>query len=229
MVGEQTVLRAKICGIRTSEAAIAAAEGGADYLGFILAPSKRQVRIDDVAAIRGSLEEWQARGVARRQPLLTAVVVNLNLPELAAIAGSGAVDVIQLSGDETPEVLDELPVPIVKAVRVDPERGEVEARRTIESWLDRSRPAAGILLDAWHPSAFGGTGETADWAVAARLAADYPIWLAGGLTPANVGEAIAAVRPFGVDVSSGVEKDGVKDPALIRAFLERVRAPQVSL
>lgn len=222
------MLRTKICGTRTSEAAIAAAEWGADYLGFILAPSKRQVRIEDVAAIRGCLEEWQAQGVARRQPLLTAVVVNLNLPELAAIAGSGAVDVIQLSGDETPEVLDELTVPVVKAVRVDPERGEDEARRTIESWLDRSRPAAGILLDAWHPSAYGGTGETADWAIAARLAADFPIWLAGGLTPANVAEAIAAVRPFGVDVSSGVETYGVKDPSLIRAFLERVQATHVS-
>lgn len=161
--------------------------------------------------------------------MLTAVVVNLQRPELAAIAESGAVDVIQLSGDETPEVLDELVAPAIKAVRVDPARGEAAVRRVIESWLDRSRPAAGILLDAWHPSAYGGTGAIADWEVAAHLAADYPIWLAGGLTPTNVAEAIAAVRPFGVDVSSGVEKDGVKDPALIRSFLERVQATHVSL
>ena len=219
----------KICGIRTSEAAIAAAEGGADYLGFILAPSKRQVQIEDVEAIRRSLVEWQAQGAGPQLPLLTAVVVNLGLSGLAAIAGSGAVDVIQLSGDESPEVLDELAVPVVKGVRIDPQQGEDGARRVIESWLDRSRPAAGILLDAWHPSAYGGTGETADWAVAARLAADYPIWLAGGLTPANVAEAVAAVRPFGVDVSSGVETDGIKDPALIRSFLECVQATHVSL
>jgi len=219
----------KICGIRTSEAAIAAAEGGADYLGFILAPSKRQVQIEDVEAIRRSLVEWQAQGAGPQLPLLTAVVVNLGLSGLAAIAGSGAVDVIQLSGDESPEVLDELAVPVVKGVRIDPQQGEDGARHVIESWLDRSRPAAGILLDAWHPSAYGGTGETADWAVAARLAVDYPIWLAGGLTSENVADAIATVRPFGVDVSSGVETGGVKDPALIRSFLERVQATHVSL
>ena len=212
----------KICGVRTSSVAIAAAEFGADYLGLMLAPSKRQIDLSTIASIRTDLYAWAVAQVDHHLPKLTAVVVNLAPGELCEIVSSGAVDVIQLSGDESPEVLDEIDIPVIKAIRIDPQRGESAARREIEAWLNRARPAAGILVDAWHPDAYGGTGLTADWITVARLAADYPIWLAGGLTPENVASAISEVQPFGVDVSTGVESDGRKDVARISAFLAAV-------
>ena len=211
--------RTKICGVRTSAVAIAAARIGADLIGLMLAPSKRQIDLPTIGSIRADLRAWSGAQVDRYVPTLSAVVVNLSVEELQEIASSGVVDVIQLSGDESPEVLEEIEIPIFKAIRIDPQRGESAARREIEAWLDRARPAAGILVDAWHPNAYGGTGLTADWTTVARLAADYPVWLAGGLTPDNVERAIAEVQPYGVDVSSGVETDGQKDVAKIAAFL----------
>jgi len=215
---------AKICGLRTSAAAIAATEFGADYLGFVFAPSKRQIDLPAVASIRSELLDWHAVHATHQLPAMTAVVVNLGLNELHEIAATGAVDVIQLSGDESPGVLDEIDISVFKAIRIDPQRGESTARREIEVWLNRARPAAGILIDAWHPVSYGGTGLTADWTMVARLTAEYPIWLAGGLSPANVATAIESVRPIGVDVSSGVETGGQKDVAKIRAFLAGVGA-----
>ncbi|MGI8486905.1 MAG: phosphoribosylanthranilate isomerase [Thermomicrobiales bacterium] len=212
----------KICGIRSTSAAIVATEFGADYLGFILAPSKRQIDIATVARIKSELVAWQRENDEQTLPLLTAVVVNLGVRNLREIASSGAVDVIQLSGDESPDILGEIDFPISKALRIDPTHGESAARQEIEAWLNHARPAGSILIDAWHPGAYGGTGLTADWVTIARLAADYPIWLAGGLTPENVASAISDVRPFGVDVSSGVETDGQKDVAKINAFLGAV-------
>lgn len=217
---------AKICGLRTSSAAIAATEFGADYLGFVLAPSKRQIDLPTIVAIRTELNSWHVAHVDHQLPMLTAVVVNLGPGELREIASSGVVDVIQLSGDESPGVLDEIDIPVFKTLRIDPQQGESAARREIEAWLNRARPAAGILIDAWHPESFGGTGLTADWETVKHLTADYPIWLAGGLSPANVVTAIESVRPFGVDVSSGVETDGEKDVAKIRAFLAVVGADE---
>ncbi len=212
----------KICGIRTGSDAIAAAEFGADYLGLMLAPSKRQIDLPTIASIRSDMTVWSNAHSGVGLPLLTAVVVNLGPDALRELAASGGVDVIQLSGDESADLLGEIDIPIFKAIRIDPERGESAARREIEAWLNHARPAAGILVDAWHPGAFGGTGFKADWITVARLAAEYPIWLAGGLTPENVASAISDVRPLGVDVSSGVETDGQKDVAKISAFLAAV-------
>lgn len=214
----------KICGLRTSRDAIAATQAGASHLGFVLSPSRRQVNLATMASIRAKIQEWVGMNPHRRMPLLTAVVVNASNEELHAISESGTVDIVQLSGDERPEVLDEFELPAFKAIRISPELGESGARNEIETWLDRARPASGILVDAWHPESYGGTGLVADWSITNRLAIDYPIWLAGGLTPENVATAIAQVRPYGVDVSSGVERDGHKDVARIRAFLAAVRS-----
>ena len=136
--------------------------------------------------------------------------------ELLSAAAVSGVQVLQLHGDEPPELARSLPMPILKALRVaGPESLEA---------LDRWPGVAGFLLDAPAPG-YGGSGQTFDWSLAATAARRATVLLAGGLTPANVAEAIRAVRPFAVDVASGVEASpGVKDAARMAAFLAAARA-----
>jgi phosphoribosylanthranilate isomerase len=203
----------KICGLRTLEHALAALEAGADLLGFIFAPSRRQVSPDEVVAIGAAV-----RGAPGGDRVgLVGVFVNEAPERMAATAAECGLDAIQLSGDEDQGVLRELPPgrAIIKAVRMAGADAE-------QSWLGAE--GARLLVDAHVPGAYGGAGVVADWARAAELACRRPIILAGGLTPGNVAAAIGQVRPWGVDVSSGVETDGVKDSARIRAFVAAVRA-----
>ena len=125
-------------------------------------------------------------------------------------------DLVQLSGDEPWDMCDKLSRPVLKAVKV---RDGTSA----EEIIARLRPGAVPLLDTHAEGALGGTGRAFDWAVAAEVARRFPIVLAGGLTPENVGEAVRRVRPWAVDVSSGVETDGVKDVEKIWAFIAAVR------
>lgn len=210
-------VKAKICGLRSYEAAREAVIGGADAIGFILAPSRRQVTIGDVSSIRTRLlQEFPSI------PPIVGVTVNLPRAELDLLAETGVVDIVQLSGDEDPPLIDGFSLPVWKAIRVAPDETFERAIASVLAWLSAPTPAAAILLDAYHPEKFGGTGIVGDWEMSRRIAAQVPIWLAGGLTPENVTQAIASVRPFGVDVASGVETDGQKDPAKIRAFLSAV-------
>ena len=212
---------AKICGLRTADAALVAAEAGADYLGFILAPSKRQVTIETIAEIRASLQAALAE-----TPPIVGVVVNPSREELDAIVRSGAVDVVQFSGEEDVAIVEGLTVPYIKALRAQPDESAADVLARISAWTSLAQPPVAILLDAYHPGVYGGSGVTGDWAIAAEVARETPILLAGGLTPENVAWAITSVHPFGVDVASGVETDGVKDPVRIRAFLAAARASQ---
>ncbi|GAB4427707.1 MAG: phosphoribosylanthranilate isomerase [Chloroflexi bacterium OHK40] len=201
----------KICGLRTVEHALAAAS--ADMLGLVFAPSRRQVSVEQAATIAAAL---RARGAPA--PRLVGLFVNASPASIITVASAVGLDLVQLSGDEPPEDADALSLPVIKAVRMDG-----SARET--AWIRRA--ASGeltLLVDAHVPGAYGGTGVRADWQRAAELAATTPLILAGGLTPANVATAISAVRPLGVDVSSGVETDGHKDPAKIEAFLEAARS-----
>ncbi len=140
------------------------------------------------------------------------------MAEAAARVGLAA---IQLSGDETPELCAEIAaatgLPIIKAVRL---RAEDDLAR-LDDYI---RVGATLLLDTPARGLYGGAGETGDWALAARVAEQWPIILAGGLTPANVAEAVSAVAPRGVDVSSGVESDRAKDIAKIEAFISQARS-----
>jgi phosphoribosylanthranilate isomerase len=204
----------KICGLREPDHALAAAEAGADLLGFILAPSRRQVQAAQVIAIRDTLK------AAGHSPELVGVFVNAPAAEIRSTAAACRLDVVQLSGDEPLAILDELPgTRIIKAIRMANTPAE-------QSWL---RPGphhdhVRFLVDAHVPGSYGGAGVVADWERAAMLARTMAILLAGGLTPENVGAAVQQVRPWGVDVSSGVERDGTKDSALIRAFVAAARA-----
>ncbi len=213
-------VRVKICGLRDTASAKVAVEAGTDALGFILAPSRRQIAPERIREIRAEIA-----GAADALPPLVGVVVNASAAEIAESVETSGVDMIQLSGDERPEMLDELEVPVIKALRFATGTAVDEARREIARWLDRPRPATWVLVEGHVPGSYGGTGTVADWALAARLAEEFPVWLAGGLAPDNVAAAVEQVRPFGVDVSTGIETDGVKDAAKIRSFIEQAHRP----
>jgi phosphoribosylanthranilate isomerase len=212
-----TMTIVKICGLRTVEHALAAVDAGADLLGFIFAPARRRVGPAEAAAI-GAAVRATPRG---RRVGLVGVFVNETASHMLEIANACSLDAIQLSGDEAAAIVGELRAEhpdhmIIKALRLagaDAEQG----------WLTAGAPVR-LLVDAHTPGVYGGAGVVADWARAAELVRRRPILLAGGLTPGNVTEAITYVQPWGVDVSSGVETDGIKDSAKIRAFVAAVRA-----
>jgi len=217
----------KICGVSTPESALAAAEAGADLLSLVFyRQSHRAVSPTAALTIVRAL-----RAAGHTLPI-AGLFVNEAPNWINVIADAVGLDLIQLSGDESPADLSALARPILRAVRVaagaDPDAldaplADADARLAGRDGGPLGHPLL-PLLDAHVPGAYGGTGARADWEVAAALAARRPLFLAGGLTPENVGAAIRAVRPFGVDVSSGVETDKLKDPAKVRAFIAAVRA-----
>ncbi len=206
----------KVCGITSPEDARAAVEAGADALGFVFWPmSPRKVAPERAAAIARDLPPFVLR---------VGVFVDMPREGMARIADTVGLDLLQLHGDEPPEALAGLPRRALKAVRVGKGFQSEEATRF-------AAHAAGLLVDTRLPGETqlpGGTGVPFDWGLVKGLAEQVPfLVLAGGLGPANVAEAVRAVRPHAVDVSSGVETlPGRKDPAKIRAFLEAARAAE---
>ncbi len=208
----------KICGLQAASHAQAGADAGADLLGFILAPSRRRVMPEVVRRIRESL---RTQGPL---PKLVGVFVNEDVTTINQAVTVGGLDAVQLSGDEAPETVDDLKVPVIKVLRLPVGLSELELLRSADVWFARSRPVSMLLVDGHVHGVYGGTGVLANWTAAAVLARRYPVLLAGGLTPHNVGEVIAEVGPFGVDVSSGVEAAGVKQPELIADFIGAARS-----
>lgn len=203
-----STVRSKICGITRIEDALAAAEAGADAIGLVFyAKSPRAVNVQQARAI-----------IAELPPFVTTVglFVNATRCELGEILEAVPLDLLQFHGDETPQDCAGHHRPWIKALRVRPGDDLKAACRQYAA-------ASGILLDTYVPGIPGGTGEAFDWSlVPADL--DKPIILAGGLSAANVGQAIAQVRPYAVDVSGGVEHaKGIKDPAQIEAFVRAVK------
>ena len=195
----------KICGITRAEDADAAVQAGATAIGFVFWPQSPRF-----------VDPFRARALASAlPPFVTTVGVFVNqttayVRGVASLVGLGAV---QLHGDETPDAAAALGVPVIKALQLDGAR------------VDRWPPPTMILLDAVDPVRRGGTGQTIDWTEAAAVAARRRILLAGGLTPENVGDAVSRVRPFGIDVSSGVERaPGIKDPQRMRALFTALEA-----
>ena len=195
----------KICGITRMEDAEAAVALGAGAIGFVFWPrSPRAVDPERARSIAAALP-----------PFVTTLGVFVNqapafVNDVAARVGLGAV---QLHGDEQVGVLEQIDRPVVKAFAM---AGNEDA----DAWPTRVR----LLIDVHDPAQRGGTGRTVDWGRAAAIAARRPVLLAGGLNAANVADAIRAVRPFGIDVSSGVESSpGVKDHVRLRALFEAVR------
>ncbi len=204
----------KICGIKTLQDALTAAEAGADMLGFNFHPkSVRYIEPEVCARI--------AAVVRRAYPSVQLVGVFVNAAPDAVRRGldTCGLDLAQLSGDEPPEVCAALGGMAFKAFHGAPDD-------QVGQYARRTAPA--FLVDGHVRGAYGGTGMTTDWRAAAKLAREYPLLLAGGLKPENVAEAVERVRPWGVDVASGVESQpGKKEAAMMRAFVEAVRLAEV--
>jgi len=203
-----SVVRSKICGITRVEDALAAASAGADAIGLVFyAASPRAVNLQQARAI-----------VAALPPFVTTVglFVNASRCEIGEILDAVPLDLLQFHGDERPEDCEGHGRPYIKALRV-------RSGDDIAALAARYSGARGILLDTYVAGVPGGTGEAFDWSLVPQ-GLGKPLILAGGLNPANVGAAIAQVRPYGVDVSGGVEAGkGIKDAGKVRAFLEEVR------
>ena len=155
--------------------------------------------------------------------LAVGVFVDASPSEMARVALETGVDALQLHGAEPPESLRRLPVPALKAFRPRPGTKAAQVTAEIDSYHSSPQPPVGILVDGYSEEFAGGTGARADWRLAAEIAASFPIILAGGLDPDNVSAAIRQVHPLGVDVSSGVEIDGVKDASRIEQFIRAAR------
>ena len=200
--------RIKICGLKEPAHARLAAESGADAVGLVFyPPSPRYVKPGEAAKVAAALP-----------PYVQAVGLFVNEEEAAirAILERVPIDLLQFQGDETPEFCAAFGKPFVRAVRMEEGVDLVE-------YAHRFTSARALLLDAHVAGEKGGTGATFDWARVPREA-PLPLILSGGLTAANVGRAVREVRPWAVDVSSGVESSrGVKDPALIVEFIRSVQ------
>lgn len=204
-------VKVKICGITNIADGVAAAEAGADMIGLMFYErSPRHLSISTAAEISRALSPFVVK---------VGVFVNPDEDTVMRAIGECGVTLLQFHGEETPAFCTQFGVMNMKAFRV----------RDADSLLALPDYATdAYLLDAYSPAAHGGTGAKFNWDLAiAAKGHGRPIFLAGGLTPENVGEAVTRVHPFGVDVSSGVESaPGKKDPAKVKAFIQAVRAAQ---
>ena len=199
----------KICGIKTIQDALVAMDAGADLIGFNFYP--KSPRYVDVGMCRNIMS------VLRRYGRVTCVgvFVNASVAEILATMDTLGLNLAQLHGDESSEMIKALIGKGFKAFRGIPE--------SVDGFARSESPA--FLVDASVKGLYGGSGVTADWSGAAELAKKYPLLLAGGLTPENVAEAVKQVKPWGVDVASGVESaPGEKDARKMKAFVRAVRA-----
>jgi phosphoribosylanthranilate isomerase len=239
---EHKAVNVKICGITNLEDALVAAAAGADLLGFIFAPrSPRYTEPEQAAKIAAAL---RANGNA---PDLVGVFVNESLKRVRAVAEAVQLDAVQLHGDESPQIMRELTLSYKAApnesgstassmgrglvarrfiaVRALRPRDEGEAQALVAEYravVCGSVPA--FIVDAFDAQTYGGTGRRADWGIAAGIAREFPILLAGGLTAENVADAVRAVKPWGVDVSTGVERaPGLKDHDKVRRFIQTAK------
>ena len=213
----------KICGLSEIEHILAAGKAGADFVGMVFAPSRRQVSAEK------ALPLVKAARTLNPRPAVAGVFVNLAAQEVNQIAQRCRLDWVQLSGDESWSYCQQIEKPIIKVIHVSGGQKPGEILTGIEEGhrlLADREPIC--LLDTKDEDAYGGTGQAFDWEVAREIAARFPVIIAGGLTPANVGQLVREVRPWGVDVSSGVETDGRKDAVKIRDFIQVVRSADVS-
>ena len=209
----------KICGIKQEAHAITIAKAGVDFMGMVFATSPRQIspqyakKIIDLLRLKENSTE------------VVGVFVNTTAATVKRIADTCDLDWVQLNGDEPWEYCRELNRPVIKVVRVSrnfkPE--------TIIANLERGEKALAkqkhlFLIDSNSPEKYGGTGQPFNWDLARPIAEKFPVIIAGGLNPDNVKEAIQTIKPWGVDVSSGVETGGAKDPDKIVKFIEAVRS-----
>jgi phosphoribosylanthranilate isomerase len=200
----------KICGIKTLKDALAAIDAGADYLGFNFYPKGVRFIEKEVCAEITAVLKKEHPNIK-----LVGVFVNSSVDDVKSILQFCSLDLDQLHGDETPEIFAQLTPRAFRAFRGIPS--------DITGYERNDVPA--LLVDAAVKGMYGGSGVTADWSAAAELAKHYPLLLAGGLTPENVADAVGRVKPWGVDVASGVESEpGKKDASKMKEFVRAVQS-----
>ncbi|TXL64066.1 phosphoribosylanthranilate isomerase [Cerasibacillus terrae] len=198
-------MRVKICGITSKEAAKEATEAGADLLGFVFAPSKRQITPEKAASIANTLPSFIKT---------VGIFVNETVENIKKITKQVNLDFIQLHGDESPSFRKQLPYPVIKAFPA-----------TEDNFIKvRNFPCDFYLLDSPKGKSRGGNGTVFDWCILKKFNLDHKkLILAGGLSPKNIQQAIATVHPAIVDVSSGVETNGIKDPVKMKQFIKNAK------
>jgi phosphoribosylanthranilate isomerase len=216
--------KVKICGITSLKDALVCAQAGVDMLGFnFFKQSPRYIAPDEAAAICQALRSELGKSV----PVLVGIFVNEVVSKISAVASQVGLQFAQLSGDESDAMLAELRGMGYKGIRPMNSQMALDDVQYFGKTLPTSEQAPSLLLDAYHPKLYGGTGEQASVEVALAVKARVPrLMLAGGLTPDNVAGRVAAVQPWGVDVASGVEpadNPRVKDAERVRAFIDAVR------
>lgn len=205
--------RVKICGITTMEDARFCAGAGADFIGFVQHPeSPRYVHPEHVAEVL----EWVAG------PAPVGVFVNRPAEEINRTAEAAGFELVQLHGEEPPTVCAAVERPVIKAFRIEHDASVEQLQHWIAPYEDH---VDYLLLDTHHTDLWGGTGEAFNWRVARELSSDLPLFLAGGIGPDNVEEAVVRMRPFAVDLSSSVEETpGTKSFEKLERFFERFEA-----
>ena len=214
--------RFKICGLRDIDSALVAAEAGAAYLGLNFVPHvRRRITPEQGKAIVSRV----SNKLGTDRPGLVGLFADQPIDEVNGIVDACGLEFAQLCGSEDPDYWDQVEANVIKQVKVKPLASQQE---TVDATLAKVNDVVSrgniALLDSYKKGALGGTGHVFDWDIAARVAQEYDVVLAGGLSPENVTTAIRQVDPWMVDVSSGVETDGVKDPTKIHAFAEAVRS-----
>ena len=217
------MIRVKICGITEIEHALIASEAGADFLGLVFAPSRRQISPGKALKIVEAVHKQ------RQHPNIVGVFVNSPAQKVNRIADYCQLDLVQLSGDEDWHYCLEIERPIIKVIHILKNQTAEKIMSEIETGYNlclKHKPVC--LLDSKTRDAYGGTGQVFNWRLAAGVSARFPVIIAGGLTPDNVGELVRETKPWGVDVSTGVETDGSKDSVKIKKFIKAVRRQAIA-
>jgi phosphoribosylanthranilate isomerase len=213
--------RIKICGIRDKAPALAAVEAGADFIGLVFAPSQRQVSPAKACEIASAVKK------SSDATKVVGIFVNAPSSQVNELADFCALDWVQLSGDESWEYCQELKKTIIKVIHVSSGQKTDEILADIETGYQLLPEKELVcLLDSRVGGTYGGTGQVFNWQLAREVSVRFPVMIAGGLTAANVGQLVREVKPWGVDVSTGVESNGLKDASKIRAFVKAVRSTQ---
>lgn len=211
------MVRVKICGLMEVEHAVKAGKAGADFIGMVFAESKRRVTPEKAAQLVASVCDINPR------PEAVGVFRNASAEEVNRIARECRLDRVQLSGQEPIEYCRDITFPIIKVVHVSPDANADLTLAQVQKWYEVMQGKKFLcLLDTVVDGKYGGTGITFDWQIAKAVAARFPVMVAGGLTPENVAEMVREVKPWGVDVASGVETNGLKDPIKIEAFIRTI-------